>query len=148
MESGADVGIDLVPIGQGEVDACRSANPLNASVLLDRRRSCTISSLRGGSGTIDRSSWGSDIALDAAANRDSSSENITLGSVARRRRGLKPDEVKEPAAKSVDGRLVSASFNCKFLSDKGLPRFDSSGGGIAKYDLPSARPDGLMGVDL
>lgn len=50
---------------------------------------------RSWSGITGRSSWGSETA-DATAYLDSSSEKITLGKVARRRRGAIPGEGKEP----------------------------------------------------
>lgn len=64
------------------------------------------------SGPRARSSWGSETA-EATANRDSSSEKITLGRVARRRRGGMPparDPPKDAGEIGESGeRWVSAS---------------------------------------
>lgn len=81
------------------------------------------------------------MALEATAYRDSSSENTTLGSVARRRR----------CAPSL-GKVLAIGERCvseilwRFFSDSGLLRLESEGVGTAKKDLPSpAGPDLLTG---
>lgn len=101
------------------------------------------------SGAKALSSWGSEIA-EAAANRDSSSEKIILGRVARRRRGGIPP-VKDPPKEAGDSgesgeRWVSASW--RFSADSGLLRFESrfKGGGTAKNGLlVPVGPDLLTG---
>lgn len=87
------------------------------------------------------------MALDATPYRDSSSENITLGSVARRRRRARPGDGNEPPVKEVGERCVWANCNCKFSSDRGLLLFDSEGVGMVKKLFPSAGPDRLIGAD-
>jgi hypothetical protein len=93
------------------------------------------------------SSRGSEIAVDATAYRDSSSEKITLGSVARLRRG-KPGESWMDAGDSGDSgeRCVSASW--RLCAERGLLRFADrfSGGGTARNGRPRTGPALLIGV--
>lgn len=85
------------------------------------------------------------MAVDATPYRDSSSENITLGSVARRRRCDMPGNPGDPKFKRVGDKWVSAI--CRFSSESGLLRFDSDGGGTVKNDFPNVPPDCLDGEE-
>lgn len=151
-ESGTEAGrgADDVRCGQEVmISGMLSVISRNASVLLDRRWDSKLC-LRSGIWLL--SSCGSDIAIDATANRDSSSEKTTLGRVARLRRGCMlpgiesrsvADERGDRGDRSGD-RCVSAS--CRFSADSGLLRceFKFRGGGTAN-SLPFAGPDFRIG---
>lgn len=130
-------GQEVMTSGWRSVIACK------ASVLLDslcERRLC----LRSGRWVF--SSGGSDIAVDATAYRDSSSEKITLGSVARLRRG-RPGECMDAGESGESGdKCVSASW--RFSAESGLLRFEDrfNGGGTARNGRPLTGPE-LLGVE-
>ena len=152
-ESGTEAGLGADDVRCGQevmISGTLSVISRNASVLLDRRWDSKLC-LR--SGIWLRSSCGSDIAIDATANRDSSSEKTTLGRVARLRRGCMLPGIESRSVAEERGdrgdrsgdRCVSAS--CRFSAESGLVRceFKFRGGGTANNDLPFAGPDFRMG---